>query len=373
MGTLSVLLLIVFKQLELKYLFFWFFIGLLISGIFLKKVNQLYFNANKAKDIFRQYYQLLLLIESAKFESEFNKENQLKIQSANEKASLIFKRFSSALDALDQRNNMLFGVLANGFALWDLKQSANVEKQMNRYKNNMKHWFDVVSYFDAQNSFANFCFNHPNYVFPKLSSEHLISAEDLGHPLLKEAKRKDNPFSIDKQQFFIITGANMAGKSTFLRTVSLAIIMANCGLPVCAKEFNYQPIKLISSMRTSDSLAEEESYFFSELKRLKQIVSAIEKDTYFIILDEILKGTNSKDKAEGSQQFVQKLVASNSTGIIATHDLSLCALEKNHKEIENYYFDAQIIADELHFDYALKKGICQNMNASFLLRKMGIV
>lgn len=126
-------------------------------------------------------------------------------------------------------------------------------------------------------------------------------------------------------------------------------------------------------MRTSDSLAEDESYFFSELKRLKQIVTSIEKDTYFIILDEILKGTNSKDKAEGSKQFVQKLVASNSTGIIATHDLSLCTLEKEEQKIKNYYFDAEIIDDELHFDYTFKKGVCQNMNASFLLKKMEIV
>lgn len=126
-------------------------------------------------------------------------------------------------------------------------------------------------------------------------------------------------------------------------------------------------------MRTSDSLGDDESYFFSELKRLKFIVEKIKHENYFIILDEILKGTNSTDKAIGSRKFVQRLVGSRSTGIIATHDLSLCQISEELKQVKNYYFDAEIVNDELHFDYHLKDGICQNMNASFLLRKMKIV
>lgn len=183
----------------------------------------------------------------------------------------------------------------------------------------------------------------------------------------------DNDFEIKNKQFFIITGANMAGKSTFLRTVSLHIVMANVGLPVCATASVYSPVKLITSMRTSDSLTDDSSYFFSELTRLKYIVDAIKQDNYFIILDEILKGTNSTDKAIGSRKFVEKLVASHATGIIATHDLSLCEIEEHLSEVKNHYFDAQIIDDELYFDYTFKKGICQNMNASFLLKKMEIV
>ncbi len=165
----------------------------------------------------------------------------------------------------------------------------------------------------------------------------------------------------------------MAGKSTFLRTVSLNIVLSNIGLPVCAEKFDYTPIKLITSMRTSDSLSEESSYFFSELKRLKFIVDEMKNEKYFIILDEILKGTNSKDKAIGSKKFVEKLVVSGSTGIIATHDLSLCEIEQDYTQINNLYFDAEIINNELHFDYKLKDGVCKNMNASFLLKKMEIV
>jgi DNA mismatch repair ATPase MutS len=165
----------------------------------------------------------------------------------------------------------------------------------------------------------------------------------------------------------------MAGKSTFLRTISLHIVMANVGLPVCASSSSYTPVKLITSMRTSDSLTDDSSYFFSELTRLKFIVDAIIKEPYFIILDEILKGTNSTDKAIGSRKFVEKLVAGNATGIIATHDLSLCEISEELSDVKNYYFDAEIVNDELYFDYKFKEGICQNMNASFLLKKMEII
>src|SRR5690606_9498431 len=215
---------------------------------------------------------------------------------------------------------------------------------------------------------------HPNYVFPEITSNKtILDAKNAGHPLLDPATMVSNDFKINSEEFFIITGANMAGKSTFLRTVSLLIIMGNMGLPVCATRLNYSPIKLITSMRTADSLTDDESYFFSELKRLKFIVERIKFDNYFIILDEILKGTNSTDKALGSRKFVEKLVDSNSTGIIATHDLSLCEIAEELPEVKNYYFDAQIIRDDLYFDYKFKEGICRNMNASFLLKKMKIV
>jgi Mismatch repair ATPase (MutS family) len=169
----------------------------------------------------------------------------------------------------------------------------------------------VIAFFDAYNTLANFYFNHQDYVFPELNqTTNTISATNLGHPLLNKNVRIDNTFTIDKGQFFIVTGANMAGKSTFLRTVALSIIMANVGLPVCASRFTYMPIQLITSIRTSDSLTENESYFYSELKRLKFIVNTIKTANYFIILDEILKGTNSKDKADGSKKFVEKLTNS---------------------------------------------------------------
>lgn len=355
-------------------LLFWFFIGLGISSLYYKKTSAIYEESGKAKDTFKQYHQLLNKVENHTFTSEILLAQQKAIQTENEKASVIFKKFARILDIFDQRNNDLTALIGNGFFLWDLNYAYKVEKWIKTYKDKTEDWLDVITFFDAQNSLANFAFNHPNYVYPQINSDkNVIQSKQLGHPLLRVDKRIDNDFRIENQQFFIITGANMAGKSTFLRTASLAIVMANMGLPVCAKSFQYSPIKLITSMRTSDSLAKDESYFFSELKRLKFIVDEIKNDNYFIILDEILKGTNSVDKAIGSKKFVQKLVNSNSTGIIATHDLSLCEIENELTAVKNYYFDAEIIKDELHFDYQLKTGVCKNMNASFLLKKMEIV
>lgn len=379
-SVISVLLiaLVSFSVLNFNVLVIWFFIGLGISGKFLKKVNYIYQNSGKAKKTFSQYYKLLAEIENTEFSAKILKEQQERIQTERKKASAIFAQFSKELDALDQRNNWIIAIFGNGLFLRDMLVAYKIEKWIEAYAEKTKDWFEVIAFFDAQNSLANFAFNNPDYVYATLNSDkNVIKSEQLGHPLLRVKKRIDNDFTIENEQFFIITGANMAGKSTFLRTVSLAIVMSNVGLPVCAKSFEFSPIKLITSMRTSDSLADDESYFFSELKRLKFIVEEINPATsvadYFIILDEILKGTNSTDKAIGSKKFVQKLVASNSTGIIATHDLSLCETAKELTEVENYYFDAEIINDELHFDYKLKDGVCKNMNASFLLKKMEIV
>ncbi|RKS55154.1 MutS-like protein [Gillisia mitskevichiae] len=354
--------------------FAWFLVGWGITGVYVKKINVMANNVRKVQDTFHQYYQLLGMIESISFKSEILKKQQLAVKAEATKASKLLKSFSKAIDALDQRNNAIFIAVGNGFLLWDLRQTLRLEKWIISNHENVKTWFEVIEFIDAYNSLGNFAFNHAHYSFPEIHKDKsIIKATKLGHPLLNPEKRVDNDLLIENEHFMIITGANMAGKSTFLRTVSLHIVMANIGLPVCAEESEYTPIKLITSMRTTDSLSDDESYFFSELKRLQYIVNEIQEDKYFIILDEILKGTNSTDKAIGSRKFIQKLVKSKSTGIIATHDLSLCEVSDELNQVENHYFDAEIVNDELFFDYKFKEGVCQNMNASFLLKKMNIV
>ncbi|WP_166960781.1 MutS-related protein [Yeosuana marina] len=374
LASFALLGLIIFDMVDKSLIGYWLLVGLAITSVYLKKISDLASHCDQLKDTFRQYALLLRQIESTTFSSELLQQKQHQIQSEEKKASVIFKEFSKSLDALDNRNNLISAIFGNGLFLLDLKNSYRVEQWIKQYAHKVADWFEVVSFFDTYNSFGNFAFNHPDFIFPEIvNNNFVIKAEQLGHPLLNKEKRVDSDLLIDCEQFFIVTGANMAGKSTFLRTVSLHIVMANMGLPVCAKSSQYSPVKLITSMRTSDSLTDESSYFFSELTRLKYIVDAIQKEPYFIVLDEILKGTNSTDKAIGSRKFVEKLVASNATGIIATHDLSLCEIEKELDAVKNYYFDAEIINNELYFDYKLKGGVCKNMNASFLLKKMNIV
>ncbi len=373
--SLALFALTALKLVASTVLIIWFILGLVLSGFYLKKINKVYQIASKSKDTFKQYHQLLAQIETTSFKAQHLYEQQQLIKTDTQQASQIFLKFSKILDAFDQRNNLIMALLGNGLFLRDLQQVNRIEDWILKYHTKVEHWFKVVAYFDAQNSLANYAYNHSKTVYPQIKQEKnvLLQAEQLGHPLLKETQRISNNFSIDPQNFFIITGANMAGKSTFLRTVSLSIIMANMGLPVCAKKMIYKPIKLITSMRATDSLTDDTSYFFSELKRLKFIVDQIQEEQYFIILDEILKGTNSTDKAIGSKKFIEKLVSTNSTGIIATHDLSLCEIEATLPQVKNYYFDAEIVNNELYFDYRLKTGVCQNMNASFLLKKMQII
>ncbi len=373
--SIAVIALAYFEIIPFLYVILWIGLGLGITGKFLKNINQLSNHTNKAKDTFQQYGQLLNRIEDTTFTATLLKEKQQNIHSEVQKASTLVREFSKRIDALDNRNNILVGIFLNGLLLWDISKSYQIETWIAKHSAKVAQWFEVVTFFDAYNSLGNFAFNHPKFVYPTITEQgnQVLNAKQLGHPLLRTSNRIDNDFNIGNSEFFIVTGANMAGKSTFLRTVSLSIVMANTGLPICATSANYSPIKLITSMRTTDSLAEGASYFFSELQRLKMIVDKIKDDTYFIILDEILKGTNSHDKAMGSKKIVQKLASQNAAGIIATHDLSLCELEKDIDQVKNYFFDAEIINDELFFGYLLKKGICSNMNASFLLKKMKIV
>lgn len=364
-----------FEYINTKQFLLWLFLGLGITGIYLKKINLLSRITAQAQETFRQYQRLIEAVEKEDFSSTVLSEQQNILKTNSGNASEAIKELSRYIDALEQRQNLLVGFVLNAFSLWDLRQGYKIETWLSNNKKHISDWFRVIDFFDAQNSLANLAFNQQEYTFPKIdiTQNHIIDCKKAAHPLISNDLVIRNSFDIKAEDFLIITGANMAGKSTFLRTVSLMIVMANSGLPVCATNCTYKPIKLITSMRTTDSLSDEASYFYSELSRLKVIIDFISKDTYFIVLDEILKGTNSHDKAKGSKQFVEKLVKSKSSGIIATHDLSLCTLENNLPSVKNYYFDAEIIDDELHFDYKLKNGICQNMNASFLLKKMGIV
>ncbi|EAR16037.1 MutS-related protein [Robiginitalea biformata] len=369
-----------------------FLSGLVIAGYFAKRVGKLAADASRVQDVFEGYARLVAHVEDREFSSEMLCREQGKLRKDGEAVSVLLKRFSRHLSALDQRNNLLVALLGNGFLLWDLLKSRAVEAWITAHGSQVRHWFGGIAALDAWCSLGNFAFNHPDYTYPGLEvaayvgdsgqpvslggnadRPFVVAASGLAHPLLPPGNRVANDFEIREGGFFVITGANMAGKSTFLRTLSLSLVMANCGLPVCATSFSYTPLPLISSMRTSDSLARSESYFFAELKRLQFLIAALEERPSFVVLDEILKGTNSTDKAKGSRLFLGRLVRMGATGVIATHDLSLCQVADTEPRVENWHFDAEIRQGELHFDYRLKPGVCHSMNASFLLRKMGIV
>src|SRR5690606_17581719 len=237
-------------------------------------------------------------------------------------------------------------------------------------------WLAAVHETEVVVSLATFAFNHPGYFFPRVNHERRLSAKGLGHPLLPEEVRVVNDITLDqKSSVMIVTGANMAGKSTFLRSLGVNMVLALAGAPVCANEFDCPFVDLRSGMRTADSLKENQSYFYAELDRLKSIMDELRRGTpLFILLDEILKGTNSNDKQAGSIELVKQLVNYPCLVVIATHDLVLGELANSFPDrIANYSFEATIENDHLSFDYKLKRGVAQTMNATFLMKKMGII
>lgn len=374
-STISIALsaLYLFSLIPFAVLIIWLSIGLGITMVFSKQISRLLSSTAQMEDVCRQYSRLLEILEQTPFSSVWLQNEKKDILGTGSSARQL-KGFADILNSLDRNINPIYLFLANGFFLRTLANCHSLERWVDQYGPQLTKWFRVIARFDASISLANFAFNHPAYSFPELSREKfVIRASKLGHPLLRPELGVPNDFEISQQQFYIITGANMSGKSTFLRSVGLNLVMANVGLPVCARQAEFIPMKLISSMRTRDSLADDTSYFLSEIKRLKFIVEQLENAPYFVILDEILKGTNSTDKSEGSKKFVKRLISMGATGLIATHDLSICGISQEESKIENYYFDTEIEGDELYFDFSLKEGICRNMNASFLLRKMGII
>ena len=353
---------------------FWYVLGVGIVGRYAKNIIGFTAKVSEAQETIQQHQRLISELEEHTFSSELLQELQKKLVVKGETTSKILKRFSQNMTMLEQQFNLIVSFFGQGLGLYSLFYAYKVESWIAKYGKEVESWFSAIAQFDAYITLGTYAFNHPDHTYPSLvSGDIVISGKEIGHPLVDPEKNVLNDFEIGKGRFCIVTGANMAGKSTFLRAVALQIVMANMGLPVKGKEVQYNPVRLLTSMRSSDSLADETSYFYAELKRLKYIVEELEKDDCFVILDEILKGTNSVDKAEGSKKFVERLVNNGSTGMVATHDLSLCILADELPEVENRYFDAQIVNGELFFDYKFKEGVCQNMNASFLLKNMGIV
>ena len=352
---------------------------LLPMAVFLPKLKLINFEHGKLEKkslLLNKYSDLLRLIEQENFKTTLLQNQKAKLVSSDDSASNAIKKLSKILKSFDYRLNMLVGIFLNVFFLWDIRQMIRLEKWKNTHQKKIVVWFETLARFDELCSFSGFAFNHPNSVFPKFSEKGFrLVAHNLRHPLIPENRCVGNPVSFTNwEQFHIITGANMAGKSTYLRTTGINLVIAMTGLPVLADEFIFKPVNLYTGIKTNDSLQDGESYFFAELKRLETIIRQLEKgNKLFIILDEILKGTNSADKQKGSKALINQFLKLGASGMIATHDLKLGELASLFPDhVTNKRFEVEIENNELVFDYRLKEGISQNLNATFLMKKMGI-
>ncbi len=359
-----------------ELLFYVFLIHLGFIGSRLKEINHIHSLLSEHGMKLKEYAEILAIIEKEKFSSKIANQLKSALHHGNETSSKTLKRLGGLVETFDNRLNLVVNILLNGLFLWDFHCIRRLEKWKNSHRDSIAHWFSSINQFDAYISLANFNFNYPENCTPVFcDDDSFLHTENMGHPLIDPRELVRNDFSMFDNNFIIITGANMAGKSTFLRMAGINLVLAMAGANVCADRFVFKPVKLFTSMRTSDSLQKNESYFYAELKRLKDLLELIKKDKeVMIILDEILKGTNSEDKQKGSKMFLDQLVTRNTTGIIATHDLSLAAMEEKHPgKIKNMCFEIEIEGSNIHFDYKLKNGVTRKMNASILMEQMGLL
>lgn len=346
-----------------------------LLGVKSKYVGKEHTEIGKRQEILRMYVSLLDLANQEDF-GDAAILNEIK--ETAKAAQSGFGRLTKIVDYFDQRLNIFVGLGLNLLILYDVHCLFALEAWKKKHKQFLTKWLDSVAELDGLISLATFNYNNPELNFPQLekSDKLYVHAEALGHPLIPVQERVCNDTKLGSQhKVFVVTGSNMAGKSTFLRCVAINLLLAKCGAPVCATSFKCSIMDIMTSMRVQDSISQQTSYFQAELLRLQYIIQSLkEGKPTFIILDEILKGTNSEDKLLGSQLLVQHFLDFNCLAMVATHDLELGNMQDDlPNQVENLCFESIIENDELSFDYKLNRGIAKNKNATFLMRKMEIV
>jgi hypothetical protein len=361
-------------------------ISWMITGYFSNYVHRQHQLIGHKQPVFQQYADILAVFSGVETDGSTQLEE---LRGRAREAHGAIRQLSRLTSFFDQRLNLLVFIFLNSLAFYDLRCMVALERWKARYRDKLPAWIEAVGNIEALNSLATFAFNHPDHVYPTVAESGdevatagpsgnglFIDAAKLAHPLIPAARRVANDFRIGlEEKLILVTGSNMSGKTTFLRTIGVNLLLAQCGSPVCATSFSFTPMQLLTSLRISDSLQEQTSYFMAELKKLQQITALLETGApTLVLIDEILRGTNSEDKTYGSEQFARKLVGYRCLSLFATHDLALGALESELPgKVANVCFESVISDGDLRFDYRLRRGIARNRNASFLMKRMGII
>jgi DNA mismatch repair ATPase MutS len=361
---------------------------LIINSVIIRKVKTIADDIVKTSqeniNILRGYRTLINKIERENFKSKKLKELQSILIKSKFSAFREINRLCRLLEFSQQRGvkikyiaiggNQIYPLL-NSFLLIDIYLIIGAEKWKSKNRAYLKSWSEAVSEFEVINSFAGFCYSNPTYTFPEITDKNsYVHFESLGHPLINANKRVCNNFhSEGGGNVVMITGSNMGGKSTFLRTVGVNLVLALAGAPCCAKYGQVSNLKLFTSMRTQDNLKKGISSFYAELSRIEKMLKLIEKSqNVFFLLDEMFKGTNSEDRHKGGFSLIIQISGLKTSGIIATHDIELAKLSENKRLVTNYSFNSEIKENSMIFSYELHPGICNDFNASELMKKSGI-
>ena len=351
-----------------------FAINLVVFGLVAKRILKELGSIDRIDVTFKSYARLIEKIEQASWNSIVLKTIQESLKGDNSQASLELKQLSKIFSNLESMRNGFVLIHFNGTVFYHVHQFHRLALWRKKNKDHIQKWIDVIGEVETLMSLGVFAFNNPSYYFPALNQEYNIGFEKLVHPLIPGNSCVANSVQFNDHGFVILTGSNMSGKSTFLRSLGIAIVLANAGSVVPAKNASFHPIHVLASMRLMDSLVDSTSYFFAEIKRMQFIMETVRKQRCFVLLDELLRGTNSDDKIAGTIGIVEQLASLSAIGVVATHDLEVCETAKKHPSyLTNMCFEANIQNDQLHFDYILRPGICKNRSASFLLEKHNVI
>jgi hypothetical protein len=335
------------------------------------KINKVFYSFGGSSGLLNGYASAILWTENQNWKSPYT----LNLLDSKIPVSKEIKALSKIIQNFDARLNLIVGGILNALLLWDLRCCISLANWYKSSSADVISALDHLGDFEELISLATTAYNQPHWVFPVVTDQFALTGTHIGHPLINEKLRVSNDFHVEvKPTVDIVTGSNMAGKSTFLRTLGINMVLAYAGAPVCAKTMQLSVFSINTYMRIKDSLNESTSTFKAELNRLKMILDNVVKDKdTFVLIDEMLRGTNSRDKYLGSKVFVEKLIAEKTPALFATHDLQLADLIKDHPEtVRNFHFDIQITDGEMRFDYLLKQGPCKTFNAAILLKEIGL-
>ncbi len=347
-------------------------LGLLLLSFIFKKVSQLYNHISKRSYLYGGYAICFRLISDEKFEHAYLQKKQKEIA----EAEYAFNRLARLSSLFDLRVSGI-SIFINGLFLFDLLCARAYLNWNKKYQPYIATWFDTMGEIEALNSLATFHYNHPAFIFPEpIENELFIRADGMGHPLMNQKIAVVNDIELGHPaKLHLITGSNMSGKSTFLRALGLNMILAQTGAPVFAKTFVFRPVQFLTSFHHIDSLSESTSYFYAELKALQAIIRSLNQPVpSLVLLDEVMRGTNSKDKHDGTALLIKKILGHSCLTVIATHDTELGILAGAHPgDIENFCFESALASGELTFDFKKRNGIAQTTNATYLMQQMGII